>query len=302
METKKRYQYSIMIPVYKNEMDIIDKNSLRTLCENSSEETKKDNEVVIVTHEGITDRFNWESRLRDAGFKNIRILLYDKENFNDTVAYSKMMKSYWLYDDFSESHYLLVFQNDCVLFVDRISSMCQYGYDYIGAPQLKVDNGWLNTPCSGNGGCSLRKVDFFKEVTDPGGEFMKTYHKKIKEFERDDFYIRYEDLYFCEVVNYLYKMTRPSAKLASNFIIDMNPDLIIFHYGWTNGVIPGLLHAYDKNLRWYRKYCDIKGITDNDELYEFCEEKYRELHEYYMTDADRPHTFAPNNTHNKISI
>ena len=92
----------------------------------------------------------------------VRFQSVPKEWMASITAYNQMMLMQEFYELFEKYTYILIYQLDAFVFSDQLSEMCQYGYDYIGAPWL---SGYFNYSSAkrciwrvGNGGFSLRKV------------------------------------------------------------------------------------------------------------------------------------------------
>lgn len=86
-----------------------------------------------------------------------------KEWLMSIESYNRMMLRESFYRLFKKYTYILIYQLDAFVFSDRLMEMCQYGYDYIGAPWLSGYFSYINANrCIwrvGNGGFSLRKVE-----------------------------------------------------------------------------------------------------------------------------------------------
>ena len=98
-------------------------------------------------------------------------LLYEAFNpgyFRNVSGYNTLLLSRCFYERFSSFDYMLIYQLDAWVFRDELDSWCNKGYDYIGAPWLKL-NRELDEENSGNGGFSLRKIATFIDLFDYQG-------------------------------------------------------------------------------------------------------------------------------------
>lgn len=280
---------AIIIPIYQDAPEsIIEQCSLQSLLQNSSKFTKTHYSVILIGPKKIQHRIDELSNNISTYFYTSSSL-FDDEYFESPITYSQLLKSHSFYELFKDYDYILIYQTDCFMLSDNITEWVEAGYDYVGAPIVSENSGWRIVPVVGNGGCSLRKVDWFLKVTDPNGEVQSRFKDELsKEISaRENGYENFEDLYFAELLAYYNGMKRPNYKEAALFAWDMNPDIMI---GVTRGKFPGFLHAYDKNLRWYRQNINNHLLRDK-ELFRETEEKWKELHQFYMKDSKNPSSY-----------
>lgn len=263
--------FCIVIPIYKEELNCIDKLSLSRL--NKIIGNKYD--IYLVKPSGlITDEYY---KLLDKSCVNE--IEFDKEYFESTSSYSQLCLQYSFYDKFSEYKYMYIYQTDCYLVYDNLEEWCNKEYDYVGAPIIATDAGWKNwdnpnnyVPQVGNGGFSIRKIEVFKDLTDPNGEFRK-YYKITDELISK---VIYEDKYFCNDIYNYYDIVKPSWKEAIYFALDMNVDAI-YSGGFTE--LPMCIHAWPKNIRYWKNI--LEELIDNQEINDYCEDKYKEYFKLY---------------------
>lgn len=89
---------------------------------------------------------------------------FAEQFFNGIRGYNQLCMTPSFYERFRSYDYMLIYQLDAYVFRDELDSWCNKGYDYIGAP-------WFEKYGSheegnqlwrvGNGGFSLRKIDWF---------------------------------------------------------------------------------------------------------------------------------------------
>ncbi|MCH5166959.1 MAG: hypothetical protein J1F35_03615 [Erysipelotrichales bacterium] len=277
---------AIIIPIYEDEFDIIIKTSLDSLIKNSSEYTKKQYPIILIGPNKLKQRIEQVSDYLKKSF-SVSSRLYEDYFFESTASYSRLLKTHDFYLGFKDFDYILIYQTDCLMIHDNLKIWINKGYDYIGAPILSQNAGWKKVPIVGNGGCSLRKISYFLDVTNPKGKFLTKYQEKLdKEISGrgPEGYKDFEDLYFAELIAYYYGMDKPKYLESLDFAFDMNPD-VAKTLKKDSKSFPDFLHAYDKNLRFYNTINQFKeNINDYEVLYNFCEKKYQELHKYYQTD------------------
>jgi hypothetical protein len=96
---------------------------------------------------------------------------FDPSFFKDITGYNKLMLSKHFYDRFADFDYMLIYQLDAYVFRDELDDWCTKGYDFVGAPWMKVTGG-LDEENSGNGGFSLRKITAFIKVFSHTGKML----------------------------------------------------------------------------------------------------------------------------------
>lgn len=273
-KSKRLQQFCIAIPVYKEDLTIIEELSLRRLHNTLKD---KSNVYAFCPIELNLDKY------REI-FPELKAMEFEPENFTSIDAYSHLCMKYEFYDAFSEYEYMLIYQLDCYLVKDAIGWWCDKGYDYVGAPILVPHSDWQNfsvdnegnitrfTPVVGNGGLSLRKINTFKFLTNPNEELRQRY--KITDDKIKD--VHYEDVYFCVELNNLYEIEMPSWKDAMHFAIDMNPDIAYDKYEMKG--LPIGIHAFEKNMPFWRDKVDD---FNNDELCDYCNNKHKEFVDIY---------------------
>lgn len=236
----------IVIPIYKEHIDTYDKLSLSQLIK----VTKFKYDIIFVRP---NKEFNmkeyydvlpgWETHVFEHP--------YDARYFNSTETYSELLRSNMFYLTYYKQYkYILIYQLDCILLKDDIEQWMSYGYDYIGAPIVGTGSGWRAIPFVGNGGFSLRKVDTFVKLSSK--EWLYENKNDIdKAINRNNDYIKYEDLYWAELISDIYaSFKKPNFKIASMFAWDRNPDVL---YMMNNGKLPTGIHAYTKFENFYKE-------------------------------------------------
>ena len=94
------------------------------------------------------------------------VVRFSDEFFVDRQSNSKLMLSSSLYERFIDYEYVLFCQTDVFIFKDELLSICDWGYDYIGAPTFEGMNLFFNGKSVVhvfNGGLSLRRTIPFIE-------------------------------------------------------------------------------------------------------------------------------------------
>lgn len=265
-------KFCIVIPIYKYELDILDKLSLNRL----NKIVKMKYDLFFVKPESL----NCENYYKIFNKELVTEISFKDSYFENTDSYSQLCIQYDFYNTFSDYEYMYIYQTDCYLVKDELNAWCDKGYDYIGAPIISSNANWVNIknpnkwePQVGNGGFSLRKIETFKEITDPNGEFRRTYNLSDEQLAS----IKYEDLYFMNYVAKYYDITTPDWKTALYFAIDMNADVIYDKLKFKE--LPMGIHAWPKNIRHWQNVLD--ELKNNRPVIDLCEDLYEEFFKIY---------------------
>jgi hypothetical protein len=240
-------KFCITVPVYTKELSIIDKIGLRRLYEVIG---NKNYDVYFICPNSL-DLCNY----RDI-YHNTLECRFDDMWFTSLYTYTQLCLQYDFYDKFSDYEYIFMYQLDSYIWEDKIEKVCDLGYDYIGGPIFSklanwnlVDNNGNYTPKVGNGGCGWRKVSTFKDICDPNGEFRKKYNIT------DDYLksISFEDKYFSNDIEYMYKLNKPSWEETLLYVWDSSVPEICEYLGDNNAhpiCAHGIYRYFD---HWYGK-------------------------------------------------
>lgn len=264
----------IVIPVYKETLDCVEEISLKRLYKVLG---KSNHDVCLVCPEGLNIK-SYTDICPNLSFKT-----FSPEYFKSTATYSQLCLSYDFYNYFSADYeYMLIYQLDCYIFYDAIDEWCKKNYDYIGGPILSTDCGWDTVkksqhgqewcPYVGNGGLSLRKLETFKEITDPDGVFRKSLgltDDKLK-------HVVWEDKYFCNDLFNYYELSIPRWVEAAHFALDMSVDIVYNNFKMNPN--PMGIHSVDKNIRFWQNV--IPEFSDKNVI-DYCEKKHKEFFKLY---------------------
>ena len=265
-------KFCIVIPIYKENLDIIDKISLTRL----DKVINNKYDIFLVKPKDL----NTEEYYKILDKSCVQEIEFKKSYFKSTDTYSQLCIQYSFYNKFSKYEYMYIYQTDCYLVKDDLEFWCNKGYDYIGAPIIATDAGWKNyrneneyVPQVGNGGFSLRKVSVFKDLTNPKGEFREYYRLTDEILEK----VKFEDKYFCNDLYNFYDLTRPNWIESLSFALDMNVDVL-----YNKKIISGLptgIHAWPKNIRYWKNI--LEELKDNQEVSDLCEKLYKDYFDLY---------------------
>jgi hypothetical protein len=249
----------VVIPVYKEHPTHPELISLRQCLRILNKHT-----VYLVAPE------NLETAIYQSIFNEynvpLKIELFEMSFFCSAMGYNRLLLKRFFYERFADFDYMLIYQLDAYVFKDDLDYWCSKGYDYIGAPWMKL-NGKLDKENSGNGGFSLRKIQSFIDLFSHKGKILTykgllCYHRyrgplhkpwlvllgllglynTLKSFTEDQ--VENEDLFF---VTLKYKRGKkfniPSSQTAMLFSFEEKPSLL---FEQTGNTLPFGCHAWKK--------------------------------------------------------
>lgn len=211
--------------------------------------------------------------------KEMRFEAFEPDYFSSVAGYNKLMLSRCFYARFAAWDYMLIYQLDAWVFRDELDAWCAKGYDYIGAPWLKL-NRQVDEENSGNGGFSLRKIASFLALFDYKGALwgykglacrhryrgprhkfqlivkgLLGYANRLEDYiERGD---ENEDLFFAALKHKKKQPFRiPPTKEAMFFSFEEAPARL---YEKTNRQLPFGCHAWEKHdyERFWKQFIQI---------------------------------------------
>lgn len=146
----------IVIPVYKEQPTENELHSLRQCLR-----ILGSHDIRLIAPEGL------DLKVYQYTFQTFQLIMevemFEKTYFANVSGYNKLMLSKCFYTRFADWEYMLIYQLDAWVFRDELDAWCEKGYDYIGAPWMKL-NGKLDEVNCGNGGFSLRRIPTFIEL------------------------------------------------------------------------------------------------------------------------------------------
>ena len=147
---------AVVIPIYKEEIDELEKISL-TQCR----KVLKNYPLVFVAPEGKNFSYIAPGDM---------VVQFHPQYFQNGRTYSQLLMSPFFYEPFLVFDYMLIYQLDAFVFYDALEEFCRLGYDYIGAawPISWGKSTADKTLRVGNGGFCLRKIAAcYKLLTNP---------------------------------------------------------------------------------------------------------------------------------------
>jgi hypothetical protein len=239
----------IIIPIYKDTLSEYEVLSLKQCCSILFKYP-----IIFVTHKNL-DCSVYTKICKDANI-NYKYEYFNIKYFKDILCYNALLLSRFFYARFTEYEYMLIYQLDSYVFRDELEYWCNIGYDYIGAPWLKLSASkttleFFNTPAVGNGGFSLRKIK----------RFIALYNKRIS-------IIRFIHLFSSKCNEMILKKYSPRfLKIFFNLIIRSlkyfffipgdcvsNEDTVWSHLFQKKGYIPEVSQAMAFSFENYPEY------------------------------------------------
>jgi hypothetical protein len=120
-------QAAVVIPIYKKELSLYEKISLKRCHEVLGRYP-----LFLVSPEGL-----WEGGDDLSPYQNVNY--FHPENFKNIPAYNRLMFSPTFYRKFRDFKYILIYQLDSFVFSDQLSYWCGLSYDYVGAPWIGLN-------------------------------------------------------------------------------------------------------------------------------------------------------------------
>ena len=170
-------------------------------------------------------------------YPNFEVFEFDKKWFKGLYEYSQLCMQYEFYNRFSDYEYMFMYQLDSYIWEDRIAEVCKMGYDYIGGPIFSELSNWnlfdketgIYSPKVGNGGCGWRKIETFKDICDPNGEFRQTYNIT------DEYTVHNTKL--SEIKNAVLNLTTNNLSISFSFSFDcIFPILFVIIFSFFNNL------------------------------------------------------------------
>lgn len=295
---KKNTSFNIIVPIYAK-LSACDKLSLRSLIKSTLMNGSLKYPIHIICPSSLLEviyvNFN-EFLNNEFGLKLeiTNFIPFADSYFDSTSSYSKLLLNYKFYETFYKFgfEYSYIFQLDCFLFRDELQYWVNLGYDYIGAPICAHNSDWgennSNLDYVGNGGFSLRNNKTFLEVLNQDGAFKEIYQKYSKElFETrlpknsDKFYVDFEDIYICRLLNKFLKIKIPQSKTAAGFAWDRNPWVVQRKYKIE---LPMCCHNWILFSRFWKEYID--EINSDEEISVYCEDVVQRFEKSYHPEKE----------------
>ncbi len=235
--SKKPPKCAVLIPIYKNELDVDEFFSV-----NASLSNLQDHDIYWVTHRGVDMTFYNQS------FGILKTQYFEENYFKNIIGYNRLLTSTFFYESFIDYDFSLICQPDSIVLKPDLQEWINQPYDYIGAPwpsgyslkiqtkKIPIPEGIVCTSFVGNGGLSLRRnqscIDLINEFDDVAEMWRIHGHA--------------EDLFFSLVGSLSEDFLIPNIKKAALFSHDIEPE---FLYNLNNNRIPMGVHAWSKYNR-----------------------------------------------------
>ncbi|WP_181215150.1 DUF5672 family protein [Phocaeicola faecicola] len=154
----------IAIPVYKETMDSFESLSLRQCLK-----VLGNYDICLFGPDSLN--LSEYRHVFETCQQTFQYIGFASSFFESQRGYNRLMLTKELYLRFRQWEYLLIYQLDAYVFQDELMDWCNKGYDYIGAPFLKLNRevDWNNC---GNGGFSLRKIASFIRLFEHEGRIL----------------------------------------------------------------------------------------------------------------------------------
>jgi len=227
----------IVIPIYKNTLH---SNEAKSLAQ--CKKVLQHYPIVFVAPQSLTPEFL---------SREDQVERFDDTYFKSPKTYNKLLINPLFYERFNSYEFMLVYQLDAYVFKDELEKWCNKGYDYIGAPKLKLKflkekNPFVMPvfePILFNGGFSLRRIK-------PIIRFLKVYNWCIPAWpaNEDSLFSIYHKRAF--PLRFMLKL--PSWKESLSFAFEKNPEI---SFNLQEESLPFGCHAWEKyNPSFWQKF------------------------------------------------
>lgn len=262
----------IAIPIYKSLFDEIEKISLMQVFK-----VLREYDIAFVMPE------NLEIKDQCINGCEYNVERFEDRYFDTTESYSELCLSPDFYERFRAYKYLLIYQLDAFVFVDRLLDFCNKGYDYWGAPAPKEF--WPSSKTHiGNGGLSLRKLETMCELVNRKDEIIGLINRISSDAIRESV-LSFEDKFITFGLENLDGYKMPSVEEAFEFSIEYN--------------INGIYKDIEKHLpfgthRWNKYNFSI--------WWEIIKKEGYELDEKTILECKEKETFEKKNFFNELML
>jgi hypothetical protein len=259
---------AVVIPVYKTQLTAYEIISLER-CKG----VLGNHPIIFVKPESL----NIDALIADTGFSSIS---FDDHYFESVHGYNELMMAEAFYNAFTAYEYILIYQLDAFVFSDELNYWCEQGYDYIGAPWLRIKPyknaidkvftqaknylymrydakykdgmpkvGKQIEDRVGNGGLSLRRVNKFAACCVQNQSLINHYITLRHPWFN-------EDIFWSIALNRKKQVIKkPPLKLAVKFSVETNPQRA---FSLNNNQLPFGCHGWDKQANFWRPV--FKGV------------------------------------------
>ncbi len=249
----------VVIPVYQENPTDDEKKSLQQ-CVKIFEKRH----ICFVTYEEL----NISQYLQiTAQHSSVGTIFFERKYFEGIQGYNRLCLHKQFYSAFSQFKYMLIYQLDAWCFRDELDYWCSLGFDYIGAPWFEEYGSYEEGKklwAVGNGGLSLRKMQYFLKVLSWKFPLMKPQwnklyiphfllyylgrHNTVSFFQNS--ISTHEDYFFSQMLQDSWLPPNvPKCEEAMAFAFERSPSYL---FRLTKGKLPFGCHAYLKN-----EYCSF---------------------------------------------
>ncbi len=206
------------------------------------------------------------------GYNFSAIISFDDSFFDSVRSYNRLMMTASFYEAFSAYDHILIHQLDAFVFKDDLLQWCSQGFDYIGAPWIRIRDKmnplhifmsrlrhilYMRTDPKkigvkdldqlenqvGNGGLSLRRVDRFAQLCNELQGVICVY------LEGDDYRFNEDVFWSIETNRGNKRLNIPGWRTALKFAFEIAPERA---RNLNNGNLPFGCHAWDRNIEFWR--------------------------------------------------
>lgn len=225
-------EIAIVIPQYKSDL-----NGYEMIALQQASKVFSNYAIIAVIPEDLVLPY-------DCYFTQIE--RFENFYFDSVSSYNRLMLTPFFYQRFKQYEYILIYQLDAFVFMDKLPYFCGLGYDYVGAPWLYGIFNYVDKDhCIwyvGNGGLSLRRVEKFIKVLQ-------------EEKPLQDEQIKNEDLFFSSIVKKYFKVA--PLEIALQFAFERQVEKC---YELNKCELPMGCHAWERyNFAFWKTFIEKNG-------------------------------------------
>jgi len=271
---------AVVIPVWKESLSEFERISFLQVCR-----VLNKYKVILITYRKL-NLSSYISIFQDECVA-FEIKYFNKKYFESTETYNSLMLSISFYRRFLFYKHILVYQTDCFVFRDELSSWLDEGISYVGAPWMKGYSSAKNETKVlgvGNGGLSLRRVSHhikalviynyrqkkhltwqFMNERDGSKPIVRAVSALLKKilfqsaFQFNGWSFNEDHFWGIEAKKGSPWFKVPDWKLASRFSVESQP---AYFYHLNNGRLPFGCHAWWRyDLEFWKPYIEKCGYS-----------------------------------------
>jgi hypothetical protein len=239
---------AVVIPVYKTDFTPFEKISLRQCLK-----VLGGYPLIVIKPEGL------DLSALQHEHPQLEFRAFEDSYFDGIDGYNKLLTSVSFYRAFESYEYILIHQLDAFVFQDQLADWCRRGFDYVGAPQVRLTDEvppriranttpgeWRRVLL--NGGLSLRRVRACIRV-------LKAFNRFYGEWQGNEDMLFSMNSVRLVLISFLIRL--PTWREALPFAFEFHPAEC---FELTHHQLPLGVHAWERyDLEFWRPFIERAG-------------------------------------------